>query len=108
MSVLIILNIYIYILGILKVCGYLRGSPLAIENIIHILGLGDFHISQIDKMPDPCGNRIAVPVVLQTNIGDTAIIRENTIQEMDSEQTWPAIEEMSSDNGNKMPHRITR
>lgn len=92
----------------MKICGYLRGSPLAIENIVHILGLGDFHISQIDMMPDPCGKRIADPVVLKINICDTAIIRENTIQEMDSEQTWPAIEEMSSDNGITMPHIITR
>lgn len=36
------------IVGNLKVTGYLRGAPLSVNSLIHIPGLGDFQMSQID------------------------------------------------------------
>lgn len=40
-------------LGTLKVTGYLRGTPLSVNNLVHIPGLGDFQMSQIDAPYDP-------------------------------------------------------
>lgn len=39
--------------GTLKVTGYLRGAPLSVNSLIHIPGLGDFQMSQIDAPFDP-------------------------------------------------------
>lgn len=39
--------------GTLKVTGFLRGTSLSVNNLIHIPGLGDFQMSQIDAPDDP-------------------------------------------------------
>lgn len=40
-------------LGTLKLTGYLRGTTLSVNQLIHIPGLGDFQMSQIDAPQDP-------------------------------------------------------
>lgn len=37
----------------LKVTGYLRGAPLSVNDLVHIPGLGDYQMSQIDSPLDP-------------------------------------------------------
>lgn len=39
--------------GTLKVTGYLRGAPLSVNYLVHIPGLGDFQMAQIDAPFDP-------------------------------------------------------
>lgn len=39
--------------GTLKVTGYLRGINLDVNSLIHLPGLGDFQMSQIDVLNDP-------------------------------------------------------
>lgn len=39
-------NIYLY--------GYVRGIPLSKNNNIHLPGCGDYRISSINNIPDPC------------------------------------------------------
>ncbi|XP_052860488.1 ribosome biogenesis protein BMS1 homolog [Anopheles cruzii] len=34
--------------------GYVRGVPLKKENMVHIAGLGDMHIDELNTLPDPC------------------------------------------------------
>jgi ribosome biogenesis protein BMS1 len=37
------------------VYGYLHGTPLASENArVHIAGVGDYTVSSVEKLPDPC------------------------------------------------------
>lgn len=38
--------------GTLKVTGFLRGNPLDVNNLVHIPGLGDFQMNQIDTAED--------------------------------------------------------
>lgn len=40
-------------MGTLKVTGYLRGASLSVNQLVHIPGLGDFQMSQIDAPEDP-------------------------------------------------------
>lgn len=40
-------------LGTLKVTGYLRGTALSVNGLIHIPGMGDFQMLQIDAPYDP-------------------------------------------------------
>lgn len=39
--------------GTLKVTGFLRGTPLDVNSLVHIPGLGDFQMNQIDSPSDP-------------------------------------------------------
>ncbi|KAG9485824.1 hypothetical protein GDO78_008743 [Eleutherodactylus coqui] len=41
------------LVGTLKVSGYVRGQELNVNRLIHIVGHGDFEMSQIDAPPDP-------------------------------------------------------
>ena len=34
--------------------GYIQGCNLKKNQSIHLLGVGDFHIASLDRMPDPC------------------------------------------------------
>lgn len=53
-------------LGTLKVTGYLRGTPLSVNQLIHIPGLGDFQMLQIDALSDP--NKINKITLVKANI----------------------------------------
>lgn len=92
-------------MGTLKITGYLRGTTLSVNQLIHIPGLGDFQMSQIDAPPDP--NRITK---VKTNDLETSEVMkvldkadpsqqeslesENIPDPMDAEQTWPTNEEI--------------
>lgn len=39
--------------GTLKITGYLRGAALSVNSLVHLPGLGDFQMSQIDAPFDP-------------------------------------------------------
>lgn len=39
--------------GTLKITGYLRGASLSVNGLVHLPGIGDFQMSQIDSPPDP-------------------------------------------------------
>jgi len=39
--------------GTLKVSGYVRGRALSVNCLVHIPGLGDFQMTQIDAIRDP-------------------------------------------------------
>eukprot|EP00061_Rhincodon_typus_P012271 g37899.t1 len=41
------------LVGTLKVSGYVRGRPLNVNRLVHIVGHGDFQMQQIDGPPDP-------------------------------------------------------
>lgn len=43
--------------GSLRVTGYLRGAPLSVNSLVHIPGLGDFQMNQIDAPIDPFGSK---------------------------------------------------
>ncbi len=48
-------------LGTLCVSGYIRGSPLQVNRLVHITGHGDFQLSQIDAPADPLPIVTAAP-----------------------------------------------
>ncbi|KAJ3654814.1 hypothetical protein Zmor_013973 [Zophobas morio] len=93
--------------GTLKVTGYLRGSTMSVNGLVHIPGVGDFQMLQIDAPPDPYNtdknkNRSSmVDDTVNTRILDTADVAkqesldaENLPDPMDAEQTWPTNEEL--------------
>lgn len=94
-------------LGTLKITGYLRGTTLSVNQLIHISGLGDFQMSQIDAPPDP--NKINKVKKNEMEVNEELCIKvlekadpakleslesENIPDPMDAEQTWPTNEEI--------------
>lgn len=41
------------LVGTLKVSGFVRGQTLNVNSLVHIVGHGDFQLSQLDAPPDP-------------------------------------------------------
>ncbi|XP_076651890.1 tsr1 ribosome assembly factor [Halictus rubicundus] len=96
-------------LGTLMVSGYLRGIPLSVNGLIHIPGLGDFQMSQMDAPTDPYPMETKQrkrndamdeePYVRFLDRADPkkqeCLDSENTPDPMDAEQTWPTEEEMA-------------
>ncbi|CAG9859624.1 unnamed protein product [Phyllotreta striolata] len=96
-------------LGTLKVTGYLRGTNLSVNQLIHIPGLGDFQMTQIDAPFDPhkIEKKNKETTSLETENPDVIRIlekcdptqqesldSENVPDPMDAEQTWPNEEDM--------------
>ncbi|XP_049866337.1 pre-rRNA-processing protein TSR1 homolog [Pectinophora gossypiella] len=100
--------------GTLKVSGYLRGMPLNVNGLVHITGLGDFQMSQIDALDDPHplnlgkenekSDAMDAEVIKRTvlQVADPAkqesLQSENIPDPMDAEQTWPTEEEIEQAN----------
>ncbi|KAL2720052.1 pre-rRNA-processing protein TSR1 [Vespula squamosa] len=101
-------------LGTLMVTGYLQGLSLSANDLIHISGLGDFQMLQIDTINDPYlidKNRskkqsgsleidmksdISVRVLERADCNRQESLESENIQDlMDAEQTWPTEEELA-------------
>lgn len=91
-------------LGTLKVTGYLRGQSLNVNGLVHIPGLGDFQLGQVDAPPDPYkldksrdGEAAQVRLLDRSNPEkQTSLQTENIPDPMDAEQTWPTEEEIEA------------
>nr|XP_034305937.1 pre-rRNA-processing protein TSR1 homolog isoform X2 [Crassostrea gigas] len=98
--------------GTLKVTGYLRGRNMLVNGLVHILGWGDFQMTQIDAVTDPYplyskSDRQKVSEnAMEEDSEDVRVLEqadpalqeslqsENVPGEMEGEQTWPTEEEM--------------
>lgn len=81
----------------LKVTGFLRGISLSVNNLVHIVGLGDFQMSEI------MGGIKDFENITQAHDSvcfkadpekQTSLESEATPDEMDADQTWPTWEEI--------------
>ncbi|KAJ8391428.1 hypothetical protein AAFF_G00089020 [Aldrovandia affinis] len=100
--------------GTLCVSGYVRGRPLQVNRLVHIVGHGDFQLSQIDTASDPLplifssscpakgdremqdeGQETAVRVLMEAdpNLRES-LLTEAEVDPMDGEQTWPTDTEL--------------
>lgn len=108
----------------LKLTGFLRGVPLDVNELVHIPGLGDFQLSQIDGPADPfpLEKRPAGAVEDMTNksvrilaVADpntqTSLDCENIPDEMDQEQPFPTEEEIAAaqmENKRRLVKRVPK
>ncbi|XP_064112530.1 pre-rRNA-processing protein TSR1 homolog isoform X2 [Macrobrachium nipponense] len=91
--------------GILKVHGYVRGTPLSANSLVHIPGWGDYQMSRIDLTGDPhpleLGKGTKAVDECETHIFEEAdpdlqesLVSTNEVDPMEGEQTWPTEEEL--------------
>ncbi|NXF94118.1 TSR1 protein, partial [Eubucco bourcierii] len=110
------------LVGTLKVSGFVRGQTLSVNSLVHIVGHGDFQISQVDAPPDPLslnprvvkGQKRSQDMEIQSDSAngidemeeDTKVLmkadpkKQESLQSevvpdpMEGEQTWPTEEEL--------------
>ncbi|XP_035198759.1 pre-rRNA-processing protein TSR1 homolog [Oxyura jamaicensis] len=119
--------------GTLKVSGFVRGQPLDVNGLVHIVGHGDFQMSQVDAPPDPLSlNPRAVKGQKKTQDMDVQedsvngtdemeedvkllmkadASRQESLQSevvpdpMEGEQTWPTEEELQEAEASQKANR---
>ncbi|XP_018333925.1 pre-rRNA-processing protein TSR1 homolog [Agrilus planipennis] len=95
--------------GTLKLTGYLRGTPLSANDLVHIIGIGDYQISQIEAPADPFiitkeknpdnikGKHVQTTFLERADPNkQTLLDSENIPDPMDAEQSWPTEEEFKN------------
>lgn len=91
--------------------GYLRGRSLSVNQLVHVSGAGDFQLSKIDVLKDPCplNSRKNQDLMDSDEKHDTevigslvpdpqnqeALVVENMPDPLAGEQTWPTEAEMA-------------
>nr|XP_056721070.1 pre-rRNA-processing protein TSR1 homolog [Euleptes europaea] len=110
------------LVGTLKVSGYVRGHSLNVNSLVHILGHGDFQMSQVDATPEPFVRNLRgakgqprkghgmqdnpfggvaemeedVQVLMRADPSKQESLQSEIVPDpMDGEQTWPTAEELS-------------
>uniref|UniRef100_A0A7G3AT92 Pre-rRNA-processing protein TSR1 homolog n=1 Tax=Lutzomyia longipalpis TaxID=7200 RepID=A0A7G3AT92_LUTLO len=85
---------------VLKVTGYLRGTPLDVNRLVYIPGLGDFQMAQIDVITDPypidkrnLDQEIVRKVFAVADERQTPLDRENAVDDVMQEEEEEAVEE---------------
>lgn len=84
--------------GTLKIQGYLRGSPLSVNGLVHIPGLGDFQMANLTAYNNHDYGSNNRQVVTYSAIADPkkqeSLLAENEVlMDEDVEQTWPDDED---------------
>ncbi|KAI8807558.1 hypothetical protein BJ742DRAFT_310548 [Cladochytrium replicatum] len=98
----------------LKVTGYVRGGSLSANQLVHIPYYGDFQISSIWSAPTTENSRAmdVLPEELEIPVPDLqeSLQSENSVDEMDAEQTWPTEEELNEGDAEraKMERKVHR
>ncbi|XP_066495858.1 pre-rRNA-processing protein TSR1 homolog [Tiliqua scincoides] len=121
------------LVGTLKVSGYVRGRSLNVNSLVHIVGHGDFQMSQVDAPTEPfmLNPRVAKgkPRNSQDDPGSELVEMEESVKvlmtadpskqeslqvevvpdPMDGEQTWPTEEELKeADECLKQSKKVAR
>jgi len=91
----------------LRVQGFMRGSRnLSANHLVHITGVGTFQLRAIETAEDPCSlskhragtmeeESSAGQVLSQPDEKQESLVRENQVDHMAGEQTWPTEEELA-------------
>jgi len=94
--------------GTLKVHGYVRGTTLSVNSLVHIPGWGDYQMSRIETVTDPHPFEVKSsrkeaemgddePQLLEEadpSLQET-LVTTNEPDPMEGEQTWPTEEELA-------------
>uniref|UniRef100_UPI00398EB0DD pre-rRNA-processing protein TSR1 homolog n=1 Tax=Pristiophorus japonicus TaxID=55135 RepID=UPI00398EB0DD len=118
------------LVGTLKVSGYVRGQTLDVSKLVHIVGHGDFQMSQIDGPPDPmplnpkttkkredaemrdpaAEMEEELKVLMKADSRKQESLESEVVPDpMEGEQTWPTDEELrEAEDALKESRKIVR
>ncbi|KAL0341101.1 UNVERIFIED_CONTAM: Pre-rRNA-processing protein T [Sesamum radiatum] len=98
----------------LVLTGYVRAHGLSLNQLVHVAGAGDFPLSKIELLKDPCTLNVRKGVDLMDSENDIQVVRcltpdpqkqeplvvENVPDLLAGEQTWPTEAEMAEADRN--------
>ena len=109
--------------GELVLTGYVRHKGLTAQQLIHVPGAGDFQISRIEAAAEAVtGGKSGAANGRDAEMGDATdliasstpeerepLVRENEVDPLDAEQTWPTEEELAeAEEANKNRRRVPK
>ncbi|KAJ7416386.1 Pre-rRNA-processing protein TSR1 like protein [Willisornis vidua] len=124
-----------HLVGTLKVSGFVRRQPLGVNSLVHIVGHGDFQVSQVDAPPDPLSlnPRVVKAQKRSQDMEDDSVNGTDEMEEdikvlmkadpskqeslqsevvpdpMEGEQTWPTEEELQeAEDSLKASRRVVK
>lgn len=92
----------------LTIEGILRGRPLSVNQLIHLPGVGDFQMAQLQTGIPPTEKEAATNEGLMGDTFEPDMEAQEDLQcvnepdPMDAEQTWPTEEELARGDANAM------
>ncbi|OXB58098.1 hypothetical protein ASZ78_012503 [Callipepla squamata] len=119
--------------GTLKVSGFVRGQTLNVNSLVHIVGHGDFQMSQVDAPPDPLslnprvvkGQKKSqgmdvqedsangtdemeedIKILMKADTSKQESLQSEVVPDpMEGEQTWPTEEELQEAEASQKENR---
>ncbi|KAL6492972.1 hypothetical protein OROGR_032731 [Orobanche gracilis] len=106
----------------LVLTGYLRSHGLSVNQLVHVSGAGDFQLSQIELLKDPCPLNLRKKVDSMDSKNDVQVVKclfpdpleheplvvENVPDLLAGEQTWPTEAEMAEADKNQKDKRMKK
>ncbi|KAG2400763.1 uncharacterized protein HKW66_Vig0093830 [Vigna angularis] len=108
----------------LLLTGYLRSRSLSVNQLVHVSGAGDFQLSKIELLKDPCplNSRKNQDLMDADEVNDTevigslvpdplnheALVVENIPDPLAGEQTWPTEAEMAKADEDQKKRKIKK
>ncbi|KAH6821037.1 pre-rRNA-processing TSR1-like protein [Perilla frutescens var. hirtella] len=106
----------------LVLTGYLRAHSLSVNQLVHVSGAGDFQLSKIEVLRDPCPLNLRKGVDLMDSESDTQVETcltpdpmkqeplavENALDLLAGEQTWPTEAEMAEADRNHKEKKMKK
>eukprot|EP00397_Hematodinium_sp_SG-2012_P010255 GEMP01010364.1.p1 GENE.GEMP01010364.1~~GEMP01010364.1.p1 ORF type:complete len:750 (-),score=163.74 GEMP01010364.1:1014-3263(-) len=78
----------------LAVSGYIRGAGISMSHLVHLTGVGDFQVTKIQTMTDPCSIKHKAPQEVVDSQGAIDMERLRAYDPTSNEQTWPTDAEL--------------
>jgi pre-rRNA-processing protein TSR1 len=102
----------------LLLTGYVRHKGLTAQQLIHVPGAGDFQIAKIEAAEEPVraakgtgsvDAEMGGVIAVSTPEEREPLVRENEVDPLDAEQTWPTEEELAeAEKANKNRRRLPK
>ncbi|KAJ8538175.1 hypothetical protein K7X08_014715 [Anisodus acutangulus] len=106
----------------LLLSGYIRARSLSVNQLVHITGAGDFQLSKIELLKDPCPLNVRKDLMESDEMNEAQVIScltpdpmeqetllvENVPDPLAGEQTWPTEAEMAEAERNNEERKLKR
>lgn len=107
----------------LLLSGYIRARSLSVNQLVHITGAGDFQLSKIELLKDPCSLNVRKGGdLMESDMNEAQVIScltpdpmkqepllvENVPDPLAGEQTWPTEAEMAEAERNQEERKLKR
>ncbi|KAG9138414.1 hypothetical protein Leryth_021065 [Lithospermum erythrorhizon] len=107
----------------LLLTGYIRARNLSVNQLVHVAGAGDYQLSKIELLKDPCPlsvrkadsmdsddiyNEQVIRCLMPDPMKQESLVVENTPDPLAGEQTWPTEAEMAEADKSRQEKKLKK